>query len=74
MKKEERIDRNKKLFVVNTYQKRGMLHINDGRCCHVRMVFDFKDFDDERSAFRAFNNNLKKCGICFKEELSGNRS
>ena len=72
MKKEERIVRGKKLYVVNICQNRGMLHINDGRCWYVRMVFDSKDFDNEASAFRAFDNNLKKCRICFREELEGN--
>ena len=71
MKREERIDRNKKLYVVNTCQNRGMLHINDGRCWYVRTLYDFKDFDNEGSAIRTFDGNLKKCRICFREELAG---
>lgn len=70
VKCESRIDKRKKLFVVNTYQNRNTLHINDGRCRHARRTHGFSDFDDEGSAMRAFSGNLRKCLICFRQELS----
>ena len=55
--------------MVNTYQKDGMLHINDGRYCHIRMVLDFGNFDDEHSAFQAFNSNPLNGGFIMKKIL-----
>lgn len=67
-KKEDRIDKNKKLFVLNTRQKVYTLHINDGRCRHVRGLAKWADFKTEQSAVKFANNNLKRCGICFPKE------
>lgn len=58
-KKEDRIDKNKKLFVLNTRQKVYTLHINDGRCRHVRGLAKWADFETEQSAVKFADNNLK---------------
>lgn len=70
MKSANRINPEKKLFVVNTYKGINTLHINDGRCCHAGFQYEYVDFDNEQSALKAFKNNIKKCRICFHEELS----
>ena len=49
-KREDRIDKNKKLFVLNTRQKVYTLHINDGRCCQVKGLAKWADFETEQSA------------------------
>lgn len=67
-KKVSNIDSSKKLFVVNTFQNRGVLHINDGRCCQVKRLYQFADFETEQAALKCFDNNLKRCGNCFPKE------
>lgn len=67
-KREDRIDPNKKLFVLNARQKVYTLHINDGRCCQVKSLAKWADFETEQSAVKFADNNLKRCGICFPKE------
>lgn len=67
-KNSERIDPNKKLFVVNNCGASRTLHINDGRCCQVKRLFQFADFETEQGAWKYFDNNLKRCGNCFPKE------
>ena len=67
-KKTEWIDANNKLFVLNSCKKVNTLHINDGRCRHVKGLAQWADFETEQSAVKFADNNLKRCGICFPKE------
>lgn len=67
-KSEDRVDKNKKLFVLNTRQKIYTLHINDGRCCQVKGLVKWADFETEQSAVKYADNNLKRCRTCFQQD------
>ena len=67
-KSEDRVDKSKKLFVLNTRQKIYTLHINDGRCCQIRGLVKWVDFETEQSAVKCADNNLKRCRTCFPKE------
>ena len=67
-KKPENIDSNKNLFVINTLNNNYTLHINDGRCCHIRNLTKWEDFETEQLVIRFANNNYKRCRICFPEK------
>ena len=67
-KKTENIDLNKSLFVLNTHNNNFTLHINDGRCCHIKKLTKWEEFETEQSVSRFAQNNYKRCRICFQEK------
>ena len=67
-KKPENIDPDKSLFVLNTLNNNYTLHINDGRCCHIKKLTKWKEFETEQSVTRFANDNYKRCRICFPEK------
>lgn len=71
-KKPENIDPRKSLFVINTLNNNYTLHINDGRCHHVKGLTKWETFETEQSIIRFAKNNFRRCRICFPDEKEDN--